>query len=73
MKKKISFSTQGHRADIGEMIIYRVMPNRYTDAVGPFVFLDYLAPVKHSPGKKMKEGTSAHPHRGIATLTYYQW
>jgi redox-sensitive bicupin YhaK (pirin superfamily) len=71
MKKKISFSTQGHRADIGEMIIYRILPNRYADAVGPFVFLDHLAPVKHSPEKpKMKEGTGAHPHRGIATLTY---
>ena len=28
LKKKISFSTQGHRADIGEMIIYRILPNR---------------------------------------------
>jgi redox-sensitive bicupin YhaK (pirin superfamily) len=71
MKKTISFSTQGHRADIGEMIIYRIVPNRYADAVGPFVFLDHLAPVKHSAdGPKMKEGTGAHPHRGIATLTY---
>jgi redox-sensitive bicupin YhaK (pirin superfamily) len=71
MKKKISFSTQGHRADIGEMIIYRIVPNRYADAVGPFVFLDHLAPVKHSADKAMmKAGTGAHPHRGIATLTY---
>jgi len=71
MKKQISFSAQGHRADIGEMVIYRILPNRYAEAVGPFVFLDHLAPVKHSPGKrKMKEGTGAHPHRGIATLTY---
>lgn len=71
MKKQISFSTQGHRADIGEMVIYRILPNRYAEAVGPFVFLDHLAPVKHSPDKpKMKRGTGAHPHRGIATLTY---
>jgi hypothetical protein len=71
MKKQISFSGQGHRADIGEMVIYRILPNRYAEAVGPFVFLDHLAPVKRSPGKpKMKEGTGAHPHRGIATLTY---
>jgi redox-sensitive bicupin YhaK (pirin superfamily) len=71
MKKKISFSTQGQRADIGEMIIYRILPNRYADAVGPFVFLDHLAPVKHSPDQPtMKAGTGAHPHRGIATLTY---
>lgn len=71
MKKQISFSTQGHRADIGDMVIYRILPNRYVQAVGPFVFLDHLAPLKHSPDKpKMKEGTGAHPHRGIATLTY---
>lgn len=71
MKKKTSFSTQGFRADIGEMVIYRILPNRYADAVGPFVFLDHLAPVKHPSDKpRMKAGTGAHPHRGIATLTY---
>jgi redox-sensitive bicupin YhaK (pirin superfamily) len=71
MEKKISFSARGRRADIGDMIIYRILANRYADAVGPFVFLDHLAPVKRSPDKpKMKERTGAHPHRGIATLTY---
>ena len=71
MKKKISFSAQGQRADIGDLVIYRILPNRYADAVGPFVFLDHLGPLKHSPGKPgMKPGTGAHPHRGIATLTY---
>lgn len=71
MKKKISFSAKGQRADIGDIIIYRILPNRYADAVGPFVFLDHVAPVKHSNNdKKMKPGTGAHPHRGIATLTY---
>lgn len=71
MQKKISFSTQGQRADIGNLAIYRLLPNRYADAVGPFVFLDHLAPISTSankPGKK--DGTGAHPHRGIATLTY---
>jgi redox-sensitive bicupin YhaK (pirin superfamily) len=72
MKKKISFSGQGHRADIGEYIIYRIMPNRYTHSVGPFVLLDHIAPIKHSPGEPLKavDGSGAHPHRGIATLTY---
>ncbi len=70
-KKKISFSTQGSRADIGDMTIYRMLPNRYADAVGPFVFLDHIAPMKHSVGKPLEnKGTGAHPHRGIATLTY---
>jgi redox-sensitive bicupin YhaK (pirin superfamily) len=71
-KKKISFSTKGHRADIGEYKINRMLPNRYADAVGPFVFLDHMMPVKHSADEPHKEvnGTGAHPHRGIATLTY---
>lgn len=72
MKKKISFTTQGYRADIGEYKINRMLPNRYADAVGPFVFLDHFMPAKHSPYEPLKEvdGTGAHPHRGIATLTY---
>jgi redox-sensitive bicupin YhaK (pirin superfamily) len=68
MKKKISFSTQGQRADIGDITIYRMLPNRYADAVGPFVFLDHMGPL--IPTREMKTGTGAHPHRGIATLTY---
>jgi redox-sensitive bicupin YhaK (pirin superfamily) len=72
MKKKISFSTQGQRADIGEYKINRMLPNRYAEAVGPFVFLDHALLIKHSPDEPIKKvnGSGAHPHRGIATLTY---
>ena len=72
MKKKIIFTSQGHRADIGEYKINRILPNRYADAVGPFVFLDHLMPATHSANEPIKtvDGTGAHPHRGIATLTY---
>jgi hypothetical protein len=71
MKKKISFSTQGQRADIGHHTIHRMLPNRYVDAVGPFVFLDHIGPSKHSADEPIqKNGNGAHPHRGIATLTY---
>lgn len=68
MKKKSSFSTQGQRADIGDMEINRVLANRYADAVGPFVFLDHIVPKMQT--SIHKEGTGAHPHRGIATLSY---
>ncbi|WP_130736054.1 pirin family protein [Flavobacterium sp. J27] len=68
MKKKTSFSTKGQRADIGDLTIYRVLPNRYTDAIGPFVFLDHIVPKFHP--EVMNSGTGAHPHRGIATLSY---
>lgn len=68
MKKKVSFSTKGQRADIGDLTIYRLLANRYTDAVGPFVFLDHITPKVHiSP---INNGTGGHPHRGIATLSY---
>jgi redox-sensitive bicupin YhaK (pirin superfamily) len=71
MKKKISFSTKGQRADIGPITIYRMLPNRYADAVGPFVFLDHFGPTKHAANEPIqKNGNGAHPHRGIATLTY---
>lgn len=68
MKKEISFSTKGNRADLGSLTINRMLPNRYANKVGPFVFLDYVAPaIKETI---TKNGMGAHPHRGIATLTY---
>jgi redox-sensitive bicupin YhaK (pirin superfamily) len=68
MKKRTSFSTKGQRADIGDLTIYRLLANRYTDAVGPFVFLDHITPKVHS--SPINSGTGGHPHRGIATLSY---
>jgi len=68
MKKKTSFSTKGQSADIGDLTIFRILPNRYADAVGPFVFLDHIVPKFHP--SIMASGTGAHPHRGIATLSY---
>lgn len=68
MEKQISFTGKGQRADIGIMTIYRILPNRYADAVGPFVFLDHIAPKVYTTINK--RGVGAHPHRGIATLTY---
>lgn len=68
MKKEASFSTKGKRADLGPLTINRLLPNRYANKVGPFVFLDYVAPaIKEN---MTKNGMGAHPHRGIATLTY---
>ena len=71
MKKKISFSTQGQRANIGQITIHRMLPNSHANAVGPFVFLDHIGPTKHAADEPIqKNGNGAHPHRGIATLTY---
>lgn len=68
MKKRTSFSAKGQSADIGDLTIYRILPNRYANAVGPFVFLDHIIPKLHPT--VMDSGTGAHPHRGIATLSY---
>lgn len=68
MKKEASFSTKGNRADLGPLTINRLPPNQYANKVGPFVFLDYVAPaIKDTI---TENGMGAHPHRGIATLTY---
>jgi redox-sensitive bicupin YhaK (pirin superfamily) len=70
--RKVSYTTTGHRADIGPYEIYRMVSNEYVESVGPFVFLDHIVPIRHSPDEERKvvNGTGAHPHRGIATLTY---
>jgi redox-sensitive bicupin YhaK (pirin superfamily) len=68
MKKKASFSTKGNSAKVGPLSIQRMLPNQYVNKVGPFVFLDYVAPVVK--GTISRNGMGAHPHRGIATLTY---
>jgi redox-sensitive bicupin YhaK (pirin superfamily) len=68
MKKETSFSTRGNKAELGPLTINRMLPNRYASKVGPFVFLDYVAPaIKETI---TTNGMGAHPHRGIATLTY---
>ena len=68
MKKNIAFKTRGHRADIGPIEIYRLVSNNFVDHVGHFVFLDYIPPMMVS--EKRLNPEAAHPHRGIATLTY---
>jgi len=68
MKKKTTFSTKGHSAAVGPLSIQRMLPNQYAAKVGHFVFLDYVRPVVKET--ITKNGMGAHPHRGIAPLTY---
>lgn len=68
MNKQVIYNTQGHRADIGPIEIYRLVSNNFISHVGHFVFLDYIPPFMLS--QKKIEPNAAHPHRGIATLTY---
>lgn len=69
MSKEIIITSRGTRADIGNMVIIRILPNRYATSIGPFVFLDHLVPQIYKQTEE-NAGTGAHPHRGIATLSY---
>lgn len=71
MEKQISINYGGQTAKVADLLVNRLLPNRYITAVGPFVFLDHIFPVK----KKKQEpepytASHAHPHRGIATFSY---
>lgn len=68
MRKEVIYKTRGHRSDIGPIEIYRLVSNNYVSHVGHFVFLDYIPPFM-LPAKRLNPD-AAHPHRGIATITY---
>jgi len=71
MEKKIAAVFGGTNAQVGELKVNRLLPNRYIQAVGPFVFLDHLYPFQQaSKTPSPKNGKHAHPHRGIATFSY---
>ncbi len=69
MNKEVSFKIRGHRADIGDISINRYLPNQYTYHVGHFVFLDHILPFAIKNVRRVNP-EAAHPHRGIATLSY---
>lgn len=55
-------------ADIGNFLVGRLLPFRQKRAVGPFVFIDHMGPVKLNDHQNMDIGP--HPHIGLSTLTY---
>ncbi len=69
MKKQITFSEKGHRSSVAGTTIFHYLPNQHTYHVGHFIFLDYVPPFTRQ--ERMLPNTGfAHPHRGIATITY---
>lgn len=71
MEKKTAFSYKGQLAPVGDFTVNRLLPNRFSDAVGPFVFLDHMLPHTLAPKTPTPpDGKFAHPHRGFATFTY---
>ena len=72
MKKKIRFSVHSQCAWLGEIKVQHVLPNKFTRAVGPFVFLQHIISYRQSLNESHNGPGSNRPHpcRGIATLTY---
>src|SRR5437773_12151682 len=72
MKKKIRFRVQSECAWLGEIKVRHVLPNKFVQAIGPFVFLEHIVSYKQSLNESHTRlvGKRSHPHRGIATLTY---
>ena len=72
MKKKVRFRLQSECAWIGEIKVQHVLPNKFVEAIGAFVFLEHILSYKQSLNGSYTApvGKCSHPHRGIATLTY---
>lgn len=74
MNRTISSIYPGLKDSVGFLSVVRSLPNPITRMVGHFIFLDQL-PLTHYTTEAFKAGikalgVSAHPHRGIATMTY---
>lgn len=54
--------------DIGDFLVGRLIPFRKKRMIGPFVFIDHMAPMQLGPNKYMD--VDQHPHIGLSTLTY---
>ncbi len=64
----INFIIEERAADIGGFLVGRLLPFREKRAVGPFVFIDHMGPVKMSERENID--VLPHPHIGLSTLTY---
>ncbi|MBL8551905.1 MAG: pirin family protein [Hyphomonadaceae bacterium] len=55
--------------DLGDgFVVRRALPQAQARAVGPFVFLDQMGPVRFAPGQGID--VRPHPHIGLATITF---
>lgn len=74
MNRTIGSINPGNTESVGFLSVVRSLPNSITTMVGHFVFLDQV-PLKHYTAEEFKAGMksygiTAHPHRGIATMSY---
>jgi redox-sensitive bicupin YhaK (pirin superfamily) len=64
----ISLIIEERAASIGNFMVGRLLPFRQKRAVGPFVFIDHMGPIKLSENENLD--VLPHPHFGLSTLTF---
>jgi len=72
IKKKIRFNFPVPCSWSGELKVQRALPNRFAQAVGPFVLFEHIRSGTQSFNEAHRESASNRlcAHRGIAILTY---
>ena len=61
---------QRRRSLGGSFEVGRVLPFAKRRMVGPFIFFDHIGPLDLAPGLDRSADVRAHPHIGLATVTY---
>lgn len=56
------------QADIGGLVVGRLLPTRQQRSVGPFIFFDHMGPAEFAAGEGLD--VQPHPHIDLATVTY---
>ncbi|OFZ30443.1 MAG: hypothetical protein A2622_08550 [Bdellovibrionales bacterium RIFCSPHIGHO2_01_FULL_40_29] len=68
MKKNGELIIHSRERDLGGFNVHRVLPYIKKRAIGPFVFLDHMGPMKIDETHVLD--VRPHPHIGLATVTY---
>lgn len=68
MSDAIELSIEPRVRPVGNGEVRRMLPFRSRRMVGPFIFADVMGPDSMGPGQGMD--VDAHPHIGLATVTY---
>ncbi len=64
----IELTIPPREADIGDLLVRRLLPYMKRRTLGPFIFLDHMGPKHYDAGHGLD--VRPHPHIGLATLTY---
>ena len=67
----IEMIIEQRRRDLGGGVeVGRILPFGKQRMVGPFIFFDHIGPIDLAPGSNQDYDVRAHPHIGLATVTY---